>query len=130
VNSAALHWSRQESLLLLLRHLLSPRPSQRPARACLWWTAASRCPSQRAKRPSLGAKTPTPAFPYGGEEGGVSRKHFRIMLVSGRYTVEDLDSTNFTLLNQAKLQPGAPMPLSDGDEIRAGRVKLTFKVGP
>jgi len=68
--------------------------------------------------------------PYGGEEGGVSRKHFRIMLVSGRYTVEDLDSTNFTLLNQAKLQPGAPMPLSDGDEIRAGRVKLTFKVGP
>mgnify|MGYP001057669900 CR=1 FL=1 len=67
--------------------------------------------------------------PYGGEEGGVSRKHFKIMLVNGQYTIEDLGSTNFTLLNQAKLQPGAPMPLSDGDEIRAGRVKLTFKVG-
>ena len=67
--------------------------------------------------------------PHGAEEGGVSRRHFRIALSGGQYTVEDLNSTNFTLLNRKRLDPGVPQPLTDGDEIRAGRLRLVFKVG-
>jgi predicted amidophosphoribosyltransferase len=67
--------------------------------------------------------------PHNGEEGGVSRRHCRIRRAGAVYTVEDLNSTNFTLLNQKRLEPGRPAPLSDGDEIRAGRVRLIFKAG-
>ena len=67
--------------------------------------------------------------PHGGEDGGVSRRHFCIRRAGNQFTVEDLNSTNYTLLNRQKLEPGRPMPLADGDEIRAGRVRLIFKVG-
>ena len=68
--------------------------------------------------------------PYGGEEGGVSRRHFRIAVAaSGGHTIEDLNSTNFTMVNRQRINPGAPVPLRDGDEIRAGRVRLVFKAG-
>ncbi|MHB0855992.1 MAG: double zinc ribbon domain-containing protein [Anaerolineae bacterium] len=66
--------------------------------------------------------------PHGGEEGGVSRRHFRILSSNGGYTIEDLNSTNFTLVNRERLQPGSSRTLSDGDEIRAGRVRLVFRV--
>lgn len=66
--------------------------------------------------------------PHGGEEGGVSRRHFKITLKGGQYMIEDLNSTNFTILNRQRLQPGVPVALADGDEIRAGRVRLLFKV--
>jgi len=66
--------------------------------------------------------------PHGGEEGGVSRRHFKITVSGGQYMIEDLNSTNYTLLNRNRLQPGMPSPLNDGDEIRAGRLKLVFKV--
>ncbi|MFN2218303.1 MAG: double zinc ribbon domain-containing protein, partial [Anaerolineae bacterium] len=36
--------------------------------------------------------------PHGGEEGGVSRQHARIIVEGGSYFVEDLDSTNFTFV--------------------------------
>ena len=67
--------------------------------------------------------------PHGGEEGGVSRRHFRITLAGGQYAIEDLNSTNFTLLNRQRLQAGVSTTLADGDEIRAGRVRLIFRVG-
>lgn len=66
--------------------------------------------------------------PHGGEEGGVSRRHFKITLTGGQYMIEDLNSTNFTILNRQRLQPGVPMALADGDEIRAGRVRFVFRV--
>jgi hypothetical protein len=65
--------------------------------------------------------------PHGGEQAGVSRRHFRISYSDGRYQIEDLNSTNFTLVNRQRLEPGKPMPLSSGDEIRAGRLKLIFR---
>ena len=65
--------------------------------------------------------------PHGAEEGGVSRRHFRLALSGGRYTIEDLNSTNMTYVNRQQLQPGSPVALNDGDEIRAGRVRLTFR---
>jgi pSer/pThr/pTyr-binding forkhead associated (FHA) protein len=67
--------------------------------------------------------------PHNGEEGGVSRRHCRIRRVGAGYTIEDLNSTNFTLLNQQRLEPGRPTALSDGDEVRVGRVRLIFKAG-
>jgi len=66
--------------------------------------------------------------PHGGEEGGVSRRHIKIRVVSGQYTIEDLNSTNYTLLNRVQVKPGTPVPLKNGDEILAGRVKLIFRV--
>lgn len=65
--------------------------------------------------------------PHGGEEGGVSRKHVRIRARNGVYTVEDLNSTNFTFLNRQRLTPASPQPVGDGDELRLGRVRLVFK---
>lgn len=66
--------------------------------------------------------------PHKGEEGGVSRRHCKIVAQGMQYTVEDLNSTNGTMVNRQRLNPGVPYALSDGDEIRAGRVRLVFKV--
>jgi len=66
--------------------------------------------------------------PHGGEEGGVSRSHFKVARVSGGFTIEDLNSTNLTLVNRQRLIPGTSIALTDGDEILAGRVKLIFRV--
>ena len=66
--------------------------------------------------------------PHGGEEGGVSRQHARIFVEGSNYFVEDLDSTNFTFVNQQKLAPKTRQPVGDGDEIRFGRVAAVLKV--
>ncbi len=65
--------------------------------------------------------------PHGGEEGGVSRRHARLIRESGQYYVEDLDSTNFTFVNQQKLTPKARQQVGEGDEIRFGRVALELR---
>ncbi len=67
--------------------------------------------------------------PHGGEEGGVSRRHARLTKESGKYYVEDLDSTNFTFVNKQKLAPKTRQALDDGDEIRFGRVALKLRTG-
>lgn len=67
--------------------------------------------------------------PFGGLEGGVSRKHAKITEQNGQYQIEDLNSTNYTLVNKQKLEPGKPYPLAAGDEIRLGRVALLFMAG-
>jgi hypothetical protein len=65
--------------------------------------------------------------PHNGEEGGVGRRHARILYSGGQYMIEDLSSINFTFLNKQKLTPKTPTVLRDGDEIRLGRVVLRFK---
>jgi hypothetical protein len=65
--------------------------------------------------------------PHGGEEGGVSRRHARIVVENGEYYVEDLDSTNFTFVNKQKLAPKTRQRIADGDEIRFGRVAVVFR---
>ena len=67
--------------------------------------------------------------PHGGEEGGVSRQHARIVLEGGSYFVEDLDSTNFTFVSKQKLTPKVRQQVGDGDEIRFGRVVTVFRTG-
>jgi hypothetical protein len=66
--------------------------------------------------------------PHGGEAGGVSRKHARLIVEGDKYYVEDLDSTNFTFVNKQKLTPGTRHPVSHGDEIRFGRVNLVLQI--
>jgi DNA-binding winged helix-turn-helix (wHTH) protein len=57
---------------------------------------------------------------------GVSRYHARILVSDGSATLEDFQSKNGTWLNGARLP--APALLCDGNEIRLGRVVLTFRV--
>ena len=64
---------------------------------------------------------------HGGDEGGVSRQHARIYTQSGQFYIEDLKSVNYTFVNQQKVLPEQPQALNNGDEIRLGRVKLTFQ---
>jgi len=66
--------------------------------------------------------------PHGGDEGGISRRHARMIVDGGLYFIEDLDSTNYTYVNKQKLVPKTPQVVSDGDEIRLGRVSVIFKM--
>jgi len=65
--------------------------------------------------------------PYGGDEGGVSRLHCRIVKNASGVVIEDMKSTNATFVNKKRLAPNTPHPLSDGDEIRLGKVVLIYK---
>jgi len=62
------------------------------------------------------------------ESPTVSRRHARILVSDGRATLEDLGSKNGTFLHGKRLT--SPSPLSDGDEILLGRVRMTFRVLP
>lgn len=64
--------------------------------------------------------------PHGGDAGGVSRQHAKIIVQGGQIMFEDLNSTNGSWVNKTRVQPGQPVPLTDGAEIRLGRVVLLF----
>lgn len=63
---------------------------------------------------------------YGGDVGGVSRKHAVLAVKGSQIYIEDLNSTNFTYLNKSKLEPENQYPLNDGDEIRMGGLILHY----
>ena len=48
----------------------------------------------------------------------ISREHCRITWHEGTYTIEDLNSTNGTLLNGEMLMPGQEYTLHAGDSLR------------
>ncbi len=79
--------------------------------------------------PASGSYPEVDLVPFGGEEGGVSRRHAQITRRDDRYFIEDLNSVNYTFVNKHKIVVGNVFPLQDGDEIRLGRVLLRFKVG-
>lgn len=64
---------------------------------------------------------------HGGEEGGVSRMHAKLLNAGGQWSLEDENSTNSTFLNRQKLTAKTPTPVKDGDEIRLGKVALRFQ---
>lgn len=64
--------------------------------------------------------------PHGGEAGGVSRSHAKLMVQGGNCFVEDLNSVNFTFVNRQKLNPGVRHPVNNGDELRFGKVVVMF----
>ena len=52
---------------------------------------------------------------------GVSKKHARILKQNGTYTIEDLESTNGTLLNNERI---ATAMLADSDVVTVGKHTL------
>lgn len=59
----------------------------------------------------------------------VSRHHARIFIKNGRYFLEDLGSTNKTVVNKTnKLNPHSPIELKNGDEIIIGKTFLKFMI--
>jgi len=66
---------------------------------------------------------------HGGFEGGVSRRHALIHHDGKTWSLEDLDSTNGTVLNRQKVSPGSPVDLAEGDVIHLGHLKAVFHVG-
>jgi DNA-binding winged helix-turn-helix (wHTH) protein len=58
----------------------------------------------------------------------VSRRHAIVRVQGGQATVEDLESKNGTYVNGARLE--RVRDLADGDEIRAGSVRVTVHARP
>lgn len=67
--------------------------------------------------------------PYAGELAGLSRYHARLTWRNGQCWIEDLNSVNWTYLNNQRLSPELPALLNDGDLLRLGNVVLTFRAG-
>lgn len=63
----------------------------------------------------------------GGDRQGVSRLHARMLMDGEQLFLEDLNSTNFTFLNNERLQPGVRYPLQSGDKIRLGLMSLEYR---
>ncbi len=77
--------------------------------------------------PSSGIFPEVDLTPYGGEEGGVSRRHARLLHINGDYFVEDLQATNFTKLDGQRLTAHTRERLEDGARIDFGRVATIFR---
>jgi pSer/pThr/pTyr-binding forkhead associated (FHA) protein len=66
--------------------------------------------------------------PFGAGPGqGVSRKHARVIVQGNGASIEDLKSTNGTLLNGKLLPPQTLQRLDDGDRLDMGNVSLIFR---
>ena len=55
----------------------------------------------------------------------VSRRHARVVVDGGKATIEDLGSKNGTFVRGVRIE--SPTPLSDGDEIHLGSLRLLFR---
>ena len=85
---------------------------------------------RRARSDALSGVTPDLDLePYAGELAGLSRRHARLILRDGQCWIEDLNSVNWTYLNNQRLSPEQPAPLKDGDLLRLGNVLLTYRAG-
>ena len=63
-------------------------------------------------------------------ETKVSRRHARIWRKGDQFLIEDLNSVNGTVINDAvKLAPRQPRVLESGDKLRLGETTLHFLVG-
>ncbi len=60
-------------------------------------------------------------------DDAVSRRHARVYSDGGQVFLEDLGSTNGTLLNNSSIAPHQPMPLKPGDKVQVGeRTEINF----
>jgi DNA-binding winged helix-turn-helix (wHTH) protein len=60
------------------------------------------------------------------DDESVSRRHAAISVEDDVTRIRDLDSTNGTFLNRAPLE--SPTVLQDGDTLRVGALRLTFRM--
>ena len=61
-------------------------------------------------------------------ECGVSREHVRILARGRNIIVEDLGSTNGTLLNGKRLDPYIPEKLAHGDQLQLGKLLIEVRL--
>ena len=61
--------------------------------------------------------------------GTVSRRHARLCMTGDVLKIEDLGSTNGTILNGAILKPDAPEAIQSGATVKVGDVTLTMRHG-
>ncbi len=64
--------------------------------------------------------------PHGGETGGVSRRHARLVRAEGQTFLEDLGSRNGSYVNKVRVEEGKLHSLKDGDQIGFGRVVVIY----
>lgn len=57
---------------------------------------------------------------------GLSREHARIQRVYDEYVIEDLGSSNGTLVNGKPLEPKRQFSLNDGDQVSLGQLLFVF----
>jgi hypothetical protein len=62
----------------------------------------------------------------GASAAGISRRHCRLLHQPDGWYVEDLMSTNYTVLNGKPLRAHVPMRVIHGDELRLGKLRLRF----
>jgi phage tail-like protein len=60
----------------------------------------------------------------------VSRRHARVVWQGQQFWVEDLESSNGTLIGSKRLTPHQAVPLAPGDVIRIGPYRLAFDLPP
>jgi pSer/pThr/pTyr-binding forkhead associated (FHA) protein len=65
-----------------------------------------------------------------GRQYGVSRQHACIFQRGQTVEVQDLASTNGTLLNGERLAPYVPEPLKDGDQLQLGKLLIEVSLVP
>ncbi len=65
--------------------------------------------------------------PHGALEQGVGRRHMRIFVGGTQVMLEDLESTNGTLVNGQRLTSHQPQPLRNGDQITVGKLVLQYQ---
>jgi hypothetical protein len=83
----------------------------------------------------LGRADPMSAFrpdldyaPFGAMRHGVSRRHALIRPGDEMLYLIDQNSTNGTWVNGQRLLPGRDFPLSDGDVIELGALRMTLRI--
>ena len=62
----------------------------------------------------------------GASTAGISRRHCRLLHQPEGWYVEDLMSTNYTVLNGKPLRAHVPVRIIHGDELRLGKLRLRF----
>lgn len=66
----------------------------------------------------------------GGYLLGLSRRHAKIRRAGSGYEIIDLNSTNGTWLNDERLNPYQPYPLTSGAQLRLGRMRFVALFRP
>jgi DNA-binding winged helix-turn-helix (wHTH) protein len=67
-----------------------------------------------------------PALALSFDSASVSRRHARLLIAEGEAVLEDLASKNGTYVNDQRVTTA--VRVSNGDEVRIGSVRLTFRV--
>ncbi len=64
----------------------------------------------------------------GFDDPQISRRHARILRQNAQYLLQDLNSTNGTVVGEQHIHPGSFHPLKDGDRIRLGKTEIRFSL--